>query len=89
MWITEDYGATWSRIMNLTSGSEYNHTYVRRPVNAHSDFYALWADGHARKPSPSRIYFCDGEGNARILPEEITGDFVQPLRAADTDKPRG
>ena len=69
MWISEDYGATWSRVRHLTSGSEYNHTYVRRPVNAHPDFYALWADGHARKPSPSRIYFCDREGNVRILPE--------------------
>ena len=89
MWVTEDYGATWDRIMNLTSKSEYNHTYVRRPVNAHPDFYALWADGHARKPSPSRIYFCNREFNVRILPEEITDDFVQPLPVVDAGKPRG
>jgi len=89
MWITEDYGAIWSRVMPLTSGSEYNHTYVRRPVNAHPDFYALWADGHARKPSPSRIYFCDREGDVYILPERMDDDFAQPLRAADAGKPRG
>ena len=84
MWFTEDSGATWHCLANLTSGSEYNHTYVRRPVNAHPDFYALWADGHARKPSPSRLYFCDREGEVRVLPEEITDDAVQPLRVVGT-----
>ena len=88
MWLTEDYGMTWNRTMQLTSGSEYNHTYVRRPVNAHCDFYALWANGHARKPSPSRIHFCNREGDVYILPERMDDDFVQPLRAADADKPR-
>jgi hypothetical protein len=78
MWLTEDYGATWDRIRQVTSGSERNHTYVRRPVDAHPDFYALWADGHAREPSPSRIYFADREGNARALPEEMSEDFAQP-----------
>ena len=78
MWLTEDHGTTWSRVRRLTSGSERNHTYVRRPVDAHPDFYALWADGHAREPSCSRIHFCDKEGNARILPEEMREDFAQP-----------
>lgn len=78
MWITKDYGVTWKCVRHLTSGSEYNHTYVRRPVNAHPDFYALWADGHARKPSSSRLYFCDRAGNVHILPENIADDFVQP-----------
>ena len=77
MWTTDDYGATWNRIMNLTSGSEFNHTYVRRPVNAHPDFYALWADGHARKPSSSRIYFCDKKGDAFMLPEKMTCDSIK------------
>ncbi len=86
MWMTEDYGMTWNRIKNLTSDSECNHTFVRRPVNAHPDFYALWADGHARKPSSSRIYFCDKEGNVSMLPEEMDADFVQPTRVASTDK---
>lgn len=83
MWISEDHGATWSCAGQLTRGSERNHTYVRRPVHAHPDFYALWADGHARKPSPSRIYFCDREGNARILPDKMESDFARPVAAAD------
>ena len=78
MWLTEDHGATWSRVRQLTSGGERNHTYVRRPVDAHPDFYALWADGHARKPPVSRIYFSDREGNVRVLPDEMGEDFVQP-----------
>ncbi len=87
MWAAEDYGATWRHIKTLTSASEYNHTYVRRPVNVHPDFYALWADGHARKPSPSRIYFCDSKGDVRILPEKITEDLVKPSRVIDAAKP--
>lgn len=88
MWTTEDYGMNWNHVRQLTSGSKYNHTYVRRPLNAHPGFYALWADGHARKPSPSRIYFCNREGDVYILPERMDDDFVQPSRAADADKPR-
>jgi len=89
MWITKDYGMTWSRVQQLTRDSEFNHTYVRRPVNAHPDFYALWADGHARKPSPSRIYFCDREGNVRVLPEKMESDFAQPVAVADSVPPHG
>jgi hypothetical protein len=86
MWITRDCGMTWNRIKQLTANSGYNHTYVRRPVNAHPDFYALWADGHARKPSSSRIYFSDREGNVRVLPENMESDFVQPGALTDAAK---
>lgn len=89
MWMTEDCGMNWKHVRQLTSESAYNHTYVRRPVNAHPDFYALWADGHARKPSPSRIYFSNKDGDVFILPMKMNDDSVQPLRAADADKPRG
>lgn len=78
MWITENYGKSWIRIKQLTKNSEYNHTYVRCPVNANSEFYALWADGHARQPSSSRIYFSDKEGCVWVLPEKMDDDFVAP-----------
>jgi hypothetical protein len=78
MWITPDEGATWKKIKQLTKNSLRNHTYARRPVNAHPDFYAIWADGHGRKPSQSTLYFCDKKGNVRVLPREMTGDFVKP-----------
>lgn len=78
MWITHDEGATWKKVKQLTKNSSRNHTYARRPVNAHPDFYAIWADGHGRKPSQSSLYFCDKQGNVRILPREMTGDFAEP-----------
>jgi len=75
MWISKDKGKSWEKIKQLTKNSPYNHTYARRPVNAHPDFYALWADGHAREPSESTLYFCDKEGNVRVLPREMKAEF--------------
>lgn len=80
VWVSSDQGDSWTRVKQVTAGSERNHTYVRRPVNAHPDFYAFWADGHARRPSESRLYFCDRNGNARMLPPEMSGDFAEPER---------
>ncbi len=78
MWVTRDSGQTWEKIKQLTSGSERNHTYARRPVNAHPDFYAIWADGHGRKPSLSSLYFCDKQGNVYLLPREMNENFAKP-----------
>ena len=78
MWISKNLAKTWKKVKSLTKESLYNHTYARRPVNAHPDFYAIWADGHGRKPSKSRLYFCDKGGTVRVLPREMTGDFVKP-----------
>src|SRR5690606_11778195 len=47
MWLSRDEGKTWEREQQLTRDSEFNHHYPRRPVNAHPEFYAFWADGHA------------------------------------------
>jgi hypothetical protein len=66
-------------VKQLTRDSEYNHTYVRRPVNAHPDFYALWADGHARQQSDSRLYFTDRDGtHVWRLPVQFDGDTAKP-----------
>jgi len=78
MWISRDFGKSWMKVKDLTMASRYNHTYARRPVNAHPDFYAIWADGHGRKPSESHLYFCDKEGNVRVLPRKMADDFVKP-----------
>ena len=78
MWVSEDLGKTWKKVRQLTKNSPYNHTYARRPVNAHPDFYSIWADGHGRKPSQSSLYFCDKQGNVHILPREMAEDFVEP-----------
>jgi hypothetical protein len=78
MWTSTDRGATWTKVKQMTAGSQYNHGYCRRPVDAHPDFYAIWADGHGRQPSESRLYFCDREGNVRLLPPQMSEEFAKP-----------
>lgn len=79
MWTSEDAGRTW-RPQPLTMDSPYNHTYARRPVDANPDFYAFWADGHGRRPSESRLYFCNIKGEVFRLPTTMTSDFAAPER---------
>ena len=83
MWASQDQGKTWEKVRQLTRNSERNHTYARRPVNAHPDFYALWADGHGRKPSESSLYFCDKNGNVRMLPRQMGEHFANPRMLED------
>jgi hypothetical protein len=79
-WTSSDRGATWRKTKQLTSGSERNHTYVRRPLRAHPDFFALWADGHGRQPSLSKLYFSNKQGDVRCLPRQMDGNFAAPTR---------
>jgi len=62
LWESRDAGGTWSRVRNVTEGSTFNHGYVRRPLNVHPDFYALWADGNPDEFSPSHLYFSNHDG---------------------------
>lgn len=78
MWETRNKGKTWKKLNVLTENSKYNHTYARRPINVHPDFYAFWADGHGRQPSESRLYFCDHKGNVYQLPQKMDGEFARP-----------
>lgn len=79
IWRSTDKGATWKKERDVTRASERNHSYVRRPVNAHDDFYAFWADGDADKLSPSYLYFTDKSG-AQVwqLPYDMNEDFARP-----------
>jgi hypothetical protein len=78
MWVSKNQGQTWKQVAQLTSKSLFNHTYARRPVAAHPDFYAIWADGHGRQPSQSSLYFCSKEGKVWVLPREMNRDFEKP-----------
>ncbi|MGQ9574736.1 MAG: BNR-4 repeat-containing protein [Thermoguttaceae bacterium] len=79
VWVSRDQGASWQKARQLTTQSRYNHTYVRRPVNAHPQFYALWADGDARQPSESRLYFTNREADhVWRLPERMEGPTARP-----------
>jgi len=62
LWVSRDEGGTWRRIKTLRSESTHNHTFCRIPYKAHPDLTVFWADGDARKPSESRLYFCDADG---------------------------
>ena len=79
LWTSTDKGLTWSS-KQLTRNSQYNHSYPRRPVNAHKDFYAFWADGNGRAKSVSRLYFCDSKGNVYQLPEKMETEFAKPVK---------
>jgi hypothetical protein len=81
MWISNDEGETWEKLRNLTNESLCNHSYVRRPVNAHKDFYAFWADGDADKFSESHLWFSNKNGKkVYILPYEMSNEFKTPLK---------
>jgi hypothetical protein len=79
LWESRDEGASWRRVKAITSASKFNHTYARRPVDAHPQFYALWADGSPLEPSESRLYFTNREGS-RVwrLPVQMQYDQESP-----------
>ncbi len=84
MWTSRDHGVTWTKLRQLTHNSEMNHGYCRKPINAHHDFYALWADGHGRQVSESRLYFCNQDGSkVFILPVKMDGDFAMPVEVGE------
>jgi hypothetical protein len=79
MWTSRDEGRSWTKSKQLTHNSKINHTYARRPLNAHPQFYALWADGNPLAPSESRLYFTNRDGNhVWRLPVQMDGDFSAP-----------
>ncbi len=72
LWRSTDGGRTWEKVRAVTEGSRLNHNYPRRPHRWQPEFAALWADGHGRKLSRSRLYFTDIDGKrTRRLPTEI------------------
>lgn len=79
VWESTDEGHTWQEQRKMTANSAYNHTYARRPVAAADGFYALWADGDARRPSPSRLYLANRTGDVWRLPERMDGQWALPV----------
>ena len=80
MWTSADEGKTWKMLKQLTKNSPRNHAYARRPVNAHDDFYAFWADGNADEFSESALYFCTKAGDVFQLPAQMDGLAAKPKR---------
>jgi hypothetical protein len=81
LWISRDEGVSWNKERDITSNSQNNNSFVRHPLNAQKDFYALWTDGNADKFSISHLYFtnekCD---KVWMLPYEMKKDFEKPIR---------
>ena len=81
LWTSGDQGATWQKQRAVTSDSPRNHSYVRRPIHAHPDFYAYWADGHADEFSESHLWFTNKAGDKLWhLPYDMDGDYAKPQR---------
>ncbi len=84
LWRSTDEGVSWSREQSITTKSDRNHSYARRPRRVdggppHPDFYAFWADGNPDELSQSRLYFTDRTGTVvRRLPASMTGDTAEP-----------
>lgn len=81
LWRSKNNGRSWKQVRMLTNASERNHSYARRPLNAHKDFYAFWADGNADKFSVSKLYFSNKKGNkVWQMPYDMDSDFAKPIR---------
>lgn len=78
MWTSRDEGASWQQEKALTTNSRYNHTYARKPVDAHPDFYALWADGSPLEATPSSLYFATKDGRVFRLPPHMSAAKARP-----------
>lgn len=80
MWSSVDRGETWKRQKQLTLDSQHNHTYVRLVRDAHPEFVSIWADGHGRQPSESKLYFSDAQGNVFQLPQQMEQAWAAPIK---------
>ncbi len=79
LWVSDDDGWIWRKERDITHASPCNHSYARRPVDAHPDFAAFWADGNPFQLSGSSLYFCNRNGD-RVwrLPQEMDAEEAEP-----------
>jgi len=79
VWESNDEGMTWKKTKMLTENSSRNHSYARRPLHAHKDFYAFWADGNASEFSRSELYFSNKKGEVFKLPYNMENNVEKPI----------
>jgi len=81
IWKSFDEGKNWTKMRMITNASLRNHSYARRPLNAHKDFYAYWADGNTDIFSESALYFTNKEGTkVWQFPYSMKNDFEKPVK---------
>jgi len=78
IWTSKNKGKKWTKVRNVTTQSELNHSYVRRPLNARAPFSFFWASGHAHEFSISELYFGDFNGEVWKLPYTMKEDWEKP-----------
>ncbi|MFN4144362.1 MAG: BNR-4 repeat-containing protein [Runella sp.] len=78
LWESRDKGKSWQKIKQMTQNSAFNHAYPRRPLGVQPEFYAFWADGHARRESESSLYFANQQGEVFRLPRMMSTDVATP-----------
>lgn len=71
-------GKIWDMTEQVTSDSRYNHSYMRRPVDAKDPFFYFWADGDPDSLSISRLYFGDSKGRVWRLPYVMQSEYECP-----------
>ena len=87
LWTSRTAGADWARTRTMTAGSARNHSYARKPLHAHADLAAIWADGDARQPSVSHIYIANRDGDVFRLPDTMTASWQRPVRVFPMGQP--
>lgn len=81
MWIRPANSKQWNHFRTITDESPRNHGYARRPLNAHPDFYAFWADGNPDQLTPSFLYFTNKNGTKLWqLPYNMSNEAEKPKR---------
>jgi hypothetical protein len=70
-WESNDSGKTWACAAVLTPDAPRQHTYVRKPLHGHPEFWCLWADGNALEPSDVSLYFADKGGKVTRMRSEM------------------
>lgn len=86
-WVSRDEGRTWTKERALTGNSENNHSYARRPLNAHPGFAVFWADGNPRAMTKSHLYFANADGSRVFrLPYDMNEDFARPEAIGGTHR---
>ena len=81
LWTSKDNAKSWVRTRSVTRHSLHHNSHVRRPLNAHPNFWAFWADGDTRQHSESRLFFCDKTGKqVRMMPLHMQKDFQKPKK---------
>ncbi|WP_299529646.1 BNR-4 repeat-containing protein [Ulvibacterium sp.] len=82
IWISWDGGEHWKKEKQITSSSQWNHSYVRRPLYAKAPFQFFWANGNPKEFGKSELFFGDFYGNVYKLPYVMKKDYEKPQQYA-------